>query len=55
MNVEEICRNHVGICANRLFDNMVNHALLYKCVFNKNRKDGIKTKDYRVEVIGCTI
>ena len=33
----------------------MNHILLYKCVFSYNRKDGIKTKDYRVEVIGCVI
>jgi hypothetical protein len=55
MNVAEICRNHMGIGADRPFDNMVNHILLYKCTFSQNRKDGIKTKDYRVEVIGCVI
>jgi hypothetical protein len=55
MNVAEICRNHMGIGVERPFDNMVNHILLYKCVFSQNRKDGIKTKDYRVEVIGCVI
>ena len=33
----------------------MNHILLYKCLLSQNGKNGIKIKDYRVDIIGCIV
>jgi len=54
LNLSEIYRNP-GVGIDRPFDSLANHILIYKCLINQNRKDGIKTKDFKMDIIGCVV
>lgn len=39
----------------RPFDILINQCIFVKDVFSQNRKDGIKSKDYKCQILGCKI
>jgi hypothetical protein len=51
-NANAVTVNDVDV-PNRVFE--TNHCLLFKCAVSQNRKDGVKNKDYKLQVLGCKI
>ena len=41
--------------ADRPFDKLNNQAILYRCTICQNHKDGLKTTDYKLSLLGCVI
>ena len=41
--------------AERPFEKLNNQAILYRCTVRQNHKDGLKSTDYKLSVLGCVI
>ena len=41
--------------AERPFEKLNNQAILYRCTVCQNHKDGLKSTDYKLSVLGCVI
>ena len=41
--------------ADRPFEKINNQAILYRCTICQNHKDGLKSTDYKLSLLGCVI
>jgi len=41
--------------AERPFEKLNNQVILYRCTVCQNHKDGIKSTDYKLQMLGCVV